>query len=133
MSRRIPTQPVAAFAPEDWPMTFRIAAISSLLALVLSVHSDRAQAQPSRAPISDGLVLVAVDGVERAGETAVYVEGLAVGESEVKTYSIFPYSPEASDACERYALLMMSRPGRYQLVFRVGPRADYTCALRAAP
>jgi hypothetical protein len=66
------------------------------------------------APLTAGATdLVTVDKVERHTGNYLVVTGIASGGSHSDVYQIYNDSPDASAACERYALIAMTHPGRY--------------------
>jgi hypothetical protein len=92
-------------------------------------------------------VLTTVDDVSRdatSNDSTLAVTGIVSGESTPRAISAHLYVqsrgalPQLLESCERYALVMMSKPGRYLLELTTpGSTAQYTvvsnCRLKRAP
>ncbi len=83
------------------------------------------------APIA---TLTTVDEFERLADSKISITGIPAGQSTAQTY-VFNASNSRSasalavgDACERAALMMLTRPGRYQLQIN-GYTFSATCRL----
>ncbi len=80
---------------------------ASALAVAASAH---AQAAPT-------YVFTTVDAVRRQSNMSLFLTGVQEGASAASEMQL--YGPSSStnglDACERYALLSMEKPGRYRL------------------
>jgi hypothetical protein len=92
---------------------------------------------PGVAHAGTDTILTTVDDVHREPERQyrLVLTGIVSGEPAPRTLTIDFYSPGSSystpeaDHCERYALMAMSRPGRYSLdVFVRGVQGDVTVA-----
>lgn len=111
--------------------------------LVLALDAGRAHAAAST-------ILVTVDSVSRdlQQENVLHLTGILQGESTVKTFSIFfaaisgndNVAPWVTQSCERFAQMMMARPGRYLLDLGTwgydlsgNPSWAETCRLKRAP
>ncbi len=69
--------------------------------------------------------LTTVDAYERQSDTAASITGIVAGESSPRTFDLWTYGDStttrsaAGNACEHAALVMMNRPGRFQLQLRL--------------
>lgn len=97
-------------------------AIAAAIALIAAPRAAGAQVTIAE------VVFVAVDGI-RFASNSMFVTGVVQGQSVARevafTSSISPssYGLEAFRSCERYALLVMARPGQYRLT--VSPSSGY--------
>lgn len=97
--------------------TFAIAAIAAV-SLTLGGGTARAQAVTA-------VTFAAVDGIRYDAEEAgvFYVKGVVQGEAtarEIRFNQSTSAAPEEQRTCERFALLMMERPGKYLITLQGG-------------
>ena len=100
----------------------RIALVACALLLPAAAH-----AQPVNAVLNTPYVFTTVDSYDMRGSTlSVAVTGVLQGEQEPSTI-VFRYSTSTSSSyenartferCERFALLVMNKPGQYLLEVR---------------
>lgn len=92
-------------------------ALLALLGLGATAHAD---------PLSAPVTLSTVDQFERQGSDLTFV-GIVSGQSTASTIEIntppdnySTYASSSASTCEHAALLMMNRPGRFQLLITAG-------------
>jgi len=79
------------------------------------------------------VVFTAVDAVSLRS-SGIQITGVPEGAAAPVTSTWSVYSASYAEACERYALLAMERPGRYRLeVLSSGSSLQYCRLVRAAP
>jgi len=92
------------------------------------------------APSPTAIVFEAVDGVSTGGDFIVRIEGLVQGEAEPRQLSFRVSTGSggngngqgsaAAENCHRAAMLVLSKPGRYLLVFdNHGNSSVYDCQI----
>lgn len=90
----------------------------------------------ARAQTTATLTFATVDGVEWYGTAQLRITGILQGEAAASTRIVYANSAlESAAACERKALLAMSKPGQYVLtVTQPSATSAFACGLtRAAP
>lgn len=73
-----------------------------------------------------------IDAVEAAGATAITVTGIISGDGSpsTRTYGLLFSTPDISSRCERFALLAISKPGKFEFAI-VNHGSYFTCKIIA--
>ena len=99
------------------------------LALTLVPATSRAAATPGVAAVYD-----TIDAVEVAGDK-ITITGIIVGQSSPTERFYFIFDPSAGNAtggaarCDRLALLVVAKPGKYRLEMTQVSSTDFGCKL----
>ena len=109
-------------------MTTRPALLAAFAAVTLS------SSPPAHADASDVHVYATVDAVETSNRNFT-ITGIRVGDSAATTQTFDAGSSDygAAERCERFAVLAMSKPGKYELTVTTNGSWGANCklALRA--
>lgn len=84
---------------------------------------------PVLAQAESGVSYATIDAIESSGSRVFWITGIIEGEAEPTRTSYFLLDADkTTDRCERYALLVMSKPGKYQMTL-VNTSSSARCML----
>ena len=104
--------------------------IRPLVTLLVITTLSTSASPPARAAAGD-VLYDAVDAIQMSGTTGVWVTGILAGQatSSRTHYHLGSGSGDTGTRCDRYALLAMSKPGKFQFGLVFEGFSLYSCKL----
>ena len=98
-----------------------------IAAVVLLVAA--APAGPAHAAEYPSFTFEAIDAVDFRGSTYLEIEGLLEGEAQPRKLQFTFYNSEAAARCDKAAMMVIAKPGRFGLKLSKGPYSVESCVL----